>query len=178
MLSESEVKFAFSLQYSRFYAMGGQTRTLPLAWAQLGKRRGFIKDPSTSQRMPRVTAAVVPLYSSTVIEHSPTLIHNMPIIPPVPCIPPVSTFVLETHSRDNRNARSPLTTCLNLAPSRWMCQARASLRSPAAMTRKLLQLSPVVATRKQAYPTDQAGEIGEGGKGSRGGERYRGRGSR
>jgi hypothetical protein len=30
MLSESEVKFAFSLQYSKFYAMGGRTRTLPL----------------------------------------------------------------------------------------------------------------------------------------------------
>jgi len=160
---------------------GGRTRTLPLAWAQPSKRRRFIKNPSTSQRTPRITAAVVPLYSSTVIEISPTLIHNMPIIPPDPCIPPISTFVPETHSRDNRNARSSLAACLkalNLAPSHSMCQVGASLRSTAAMTRKLLQVSPVASMRKQAYPTDQATEIGEDGKGSRGGERYRGRGSR
>jgi hypothetical protein len=117
--------------------------TLPLAYStvnsKLGKRQHFIKNPSTS------------LYSSTVIE---TLIHNMPIIPPDPCIPPISTFVLEAHSRDNHNARSSLTAFLNLAPSRSMCQARASLRSLAAMIRKLLQASPVVAMRKKGYPTD------------------------
>jgi hypothetical protein len=72
------------------------------------------------------------------------------------------------HSRDNRKARSSLTACPNLVPSR---QAGASLRS------KLLQVSPV-AMRKQAYPTDQATEIEEDGRGSRGGERHRGRRSR
>ncbi len=133
-----------------------------------GKRRRLIKN---------VTAAVVPLYSSTVLDISPTLIHNMPIIPPDPCIPPISTFVLEAHSRANRNARSSLTARLNLAPSRLMCQAGGSLRSPAAMTKKLLKVWPVVATRKRAHPTNQAAEIGEDGKGSRDGERHRGRGS-
>ena len=127
------------------------------------------------KRGPRATPAVVPLYSSTVIEISPTLIHNMPIVPPGPYIPPIPTFVPEIHSRDNRNARSSLAACLNLAPYLSMCQA--SLKSLAAMTRKLLRVSPVMAMMKQAYPTNRGTEIGEGGKGSHGGERYHGRGS-
>jgi hypothetical protein len=58
-----------------------------------------------------------------------------------------------------------------------MCQA--SLRYLAAVTRKLLRVSLVVAMKKQkqAYPIDQGTEIGKDGKGSHGGERYRGRGS-
>jgi hypothetical protein len=113
----------------------------PLAWqwAQPGQRRlgNFIKSPTTSQRTPRVTAlvtaAVVPpvLYSSTVIEISPTPINNMPIVPPDPCLPPIPTSVLQTYSRDNRNARDSLTARPNLAPSRSMRQVGTSLRSTA-----------------------------------------------
>jgi hypothetical protein len=174
--------FAFSLRYTRCDV--GRTRTLSLGWqwAQPGKRRKFIKSPTTSQRTPWVTAVVVPLrlvlYSSTVIEISSTLIHNMPIITPDPCTPPTPTSVPQTYSRDNRNARDSLTARLSLAPSRSMRQVGANLRSTAAMTRKLLKLSPVRAMRKQANCTDQAAGMGEDNKGSHGGERYRGRGSK
>jgi hypothetical protein len=57
-----------------------------------------------------------------------------------------------------------------------MCQVEARLRSLAAMTRE--QVSPVVAMRKQVYPTDQATKMGEDGKVSCGGERYHGWGSK
>lgn len=102
----------------------------------VGPTRANADDSSkTQQRMPSIAAAVVSLYSSIVIEIRPNLVHNMRIMP---SILPISTFVLETHSRDNRNPRNSLAACLNLAPSRSMCWVGT----------KLLQVSPAVAMRR------------------------------
>jgi len=68
--------------------------------------------------------------------------------------------------------------CLNWAPSRSLYQKRGNPLSLATMTRKLLLVLPVVAVGRKACTTVQATEVGEDGKGMRGGERYHRRGSR
>jgi len=70
-------------------------------------RAQLLKNPSWSQKTPRVTAEVVPLKSLR---------------------------LSSTTRESNHNARSSLAACLNLTPSR--ARWGANLRSPAAKTKK------------------------------------------